>query len=187
MSDEELIELALNGDDNALRELHDRYINQIFRYAYTQTGDYYRAEEVTQDIMYKMASHLGDFKRDSSFKTWLFTISRRTIIDFYRKHKKHQANVFMPDEQMAHLPMNNASVEEQVIKKDTRKLVLERLQELPVNDRTVLHLRFIEGLSIKETAKAMSKTTMAIKSLQTRAKTKLAELLKSEVEHDETS
>lgn len=186
MTDETLIELALDGNDQALRELHDRYITQIFRYAYTQTGDYYRAEEVTQDIMYKMARNLADFKGDSSFRTWLFTISRRTIIDYYRKQKKHQNSVSMTDEQMAHIPEGKKSVEDQVISKDRSNALLERMQQLPVNDRTVLHLRYIEGLSIIETAKAMSKTTMAIKSLQTRAKAKLAKLLKSEVEWDET-
>jgi RNA polymerase sigma-70 factor, ECF subfamily len=80
-----LVQLALDGDDGALRQLHDRYIRQVFQYAYTQTRDYHQAEEITQDIMYKMASRLAQFKGDSNFKTWLFTIGRRVVIDHYRK------------------------------------------------------------------------------------------------------
>lgn len=88
MRDEDLVQKALEGDDSAFRELHDRYIGQVLRYAYMQTGDYHRSEEIAQDVMYKMAVHLANFQGRSSFKTWLFTIGRRVVIDYHRKYKK---------------------------------------------------------------------------------------------------
>lgn len=62
------------------------------------------------------------------------------------------------------------------------------MEKLSPDEKTVLYLRFFEGMSIKETAKVMSKTVMAVKSLQTRAKKKLSAHLKSEVnDHEKTT
>lgn len=181
MQDEKLIELILDGDDNALRQLHDRYVNQIFRYAYTQLGDYYQAEEVTQDIVFKMAQNLASFKGKATFKTWLFAIGRRVVIDYHRKNKKHQNNVMVETEKMDGLIEPYPSVEDEVVQKSSNEQLLSCIQQLAQNDRMVIHLRFIEGFSVAETAKVMSKTSLAVKSLQVRAKKKLAELMRKEV------
>lgn len=179
-TDEELIEEILSGSDLALRQLHDRYINQVFQYAYTQTGDYHRAEEVTQDIMYKMAANLADFQGRSSFKTWLFAIGRRVVIDYFRKYGKEAQTVEVDHEFLDRFAQPD-NVEGKVMHNQLREQLLNGLKQLPVDDRTVIYLRFMEGLSLSETAQVMSRTTQAIKSLQHRAKRKLAQLIGSEV------
>jgi RNA polymerase sigma-70 factor (ECF subfamily) len=183
ISDEELIERTLNGNDQALRQLHDRYIHQVFQYAYTQTGDYHRAEEVAQDIMYKMAVHLADFQGKSSFKTWLFAIGRRVVIDYHRKYGK-EAHTLEVDSERLNRMAETDSVESKVMNKTLREQLLKGLQQLSVDDRTVIYLRFMEGLSLAETAQVMSRTTQAVKSLQHRAKKKLADLIGSEVKEN---
>lgn len=180
MQDEELVELALAGDDEAFRQLHDRYIGHIFQYAYLQIGDYHRAEEVAQDVMYKMAVNLANFKGKSSFRTWLYTIGRRVVIDYHRKYSREKERVLLDEEQLLRMPAQD-SVEKEVLERSLREKMLNCLQQLSVDDRTVIHLRFVEGLSLAETAQVMSRTTLAIKSLQHRAKRKLAKLMKSEV------
>lgn len=179
-----LVELALQGDDDALRQLHDRYIGQVFQYAYTQTGDYHRAEEVAQDVMYKMAVNLASFQGKSSFKTWLFAIGRRVVIDYHRKYKKDNEKIWLNEEQVLQVP-EQRSVEGEVLRHSLREQILRGLQQLSVDDRTVIYLRFVEGFSIDETAKIMSRTTLAIKSLQNRAKKKLAALIRSEVNEED--
>lgn len=180
LTDEELIEAILDGSDRALRQLHDRYINQVFQYAFSQTGDYHRAEEITQDIMYKMAVHLADFQGRSSFKTWLFSIGRRVVIDYYRKYSKEAQAVEVDSERLQRLP-HEGNVEHKVINKQIYQQLLKGMQQLPVDDRTVIYLRFMEGLSLAETAQVMSRTTQAVKSLQYRAKKRLAQLMEREV------
>lgn len=183
LADEELVALILEGDDEALRLLHDRYFQQIFQYAYTQMGDYHRAEEVTQDIMYKMAVHLADFQGKSSFKTWLFAIGRRVVIDYYRKFGKEWGVLDYDSDRLGQVA-DGESVESRVMKRSLREALLKGLQQLSVDDRTVIYLRFVEGLSLAETAQVMSRTTQAVKALQHRAKRKLANLLGSEVRED---
>lgn len=181
VKDEELVRLTLEGDDGAFRQLHDRYVSRVFQYAFTQTGDYYHAEEVTQDIMYKMTSRLASFKQKSSFKTWLFTIGRHVIIDHYRKYKKHKDTVSMTNEQVDAFQEPAASVESEVMHNLLSQELVDGLNQLPVYYRTVLHLRFIEGFSIADTATVMSKTVMSIKALQVKAKKQLADLIGNEV------
>lgn len=181
MGDEELVKLALEGDNEAFRHLHDRYIGKIFQYAYTQTGDYHQAEELAQDIMYKVASRLATFKGDSAFKTWLFTIGRRVVIDYHRSQKKHKHTVFMENDKVETFQEQSVSVEREVLQKEVNQQLMNGLNQLPIHYRMVLHLRFIEGFSISDTAEVMSKTTKSIKALQVRAKQQLSAILGNEV------
>jgi len=187
MRDEDLVQKALEGDDSAFRELHDRYIGQVLRYAYMQTGDYHRSEEIAQDVMYKMAVHLANFQGRSSFKTWLFTIGRRVVIDYHRKYKKENNTVYLSPEDLGH-KQDKHLVEQNILEYSLREQIIASMEKLSPDEKTVLYLRFFEGMSIKETAKVMSKTVMAVKSLQTRAKKKLSAHLKSEVnDHEKTT
>jgi len=187
MRDEDLVQKALEGDDSAFRELHDRYIGQVLRYAYMQTGDYHRSEEIAQDVMYKMAVHLANFQGRSSFKTWLFTIGRRVVIDYHRKYKKENNTVYLSPEDLGY-KQDKHLVEQNILEYSLREQIMASMEKLSPDEKTVLYLRFFEGMSIKETAKVMSKTVMAVKSLQTRAKKKLSAHLKSEVnDHEKTT
>jgi RNA polymerase sigma-70 factor, ECF subfamily len=89
------------------------------------------------------------------------------------------------DEQLDAVSQHVPSAEEQMLHRNLQEQILRCIQQLPVNDRTVIHLRLIEGFSIADTAKVMSKTTFAVKSLQTRAKKKLMELVRKEVSKDD--
>lgn len=185
MEDEKLVQQALDGDDEAWRTLHDRYVGPLFQYAYLQIGDYHQAEEITQDIMFKMARHLASFKGKSQFKTWLFAIGRRVVIDHLRQLKKQRRHVLVEDDDIDRLSPRFPSAEDEALSHHLQEEILRCLQQMSINDRTVIYLRFIEGFSLDETAKAMSKTKLAVKSLQTRAKQKLANLMRKEVNLDE--
>lgn len=183
LRDEDLVKRALEGDDSAFRELHDRYIGQVFRYAYLQTGDYHRSEEIAQDVMYKMAVNLATYKGKSSFKTWLFTIGRRVVIDYYRKYRKDRALTYLQHDQLNKV-RDRFYNEQEFLQYSSQEKLLSCLEKLSPGEKTVLYMRFFEGLSIKETAKVMSKTVMAVKSMQTRAKKKLLFHLQSEVNEE---
>lgn len=176
MEDEQLVERILEGDDSALRELYDRYLKQIFNYAYLQTGDYQYAEEVTQDIFIKATGNLHRFRGNSSFKTWLFTIGRNVVIDHHRRQKRHKQSISVNEVR----PEQAGSYYSDQMEEGLSERMVRNLNKLPQEYRTVIHLRFIDDFSISETAKIMSKTALAIKALQHRAKKRLIELIDSE-------
>jgi len=177
MDDESLVELALDGDDEALRISHDRYVQPLFHYAYVQTGNHHDAEEIIQDIFYKMAKSLADFQGKSSFKTWIFAISRNVTIDYHRKQKKHKKSVAMPGKSLEPFTAPVKSAEDEVFQIGLKDDIFAALKQLPSDDQAVLQLRLIEGFSIKETAEIMSKTRFSVKSLQLRAKKKMIALM----------
>lgn len=177
MDDELLVERILAGDDEALRLLYERYFQPLFQYAYVQTGNYHDAEEVTQDIFCKMARNLAKFAGKSSFRTWLFAIGRHAVIDFQRKRKR---DIPMEKEKVEYFA-EQRQANERVNDHSFTDEVMNYLKKLPDDYRQVIYLRFVKGFSIADTAEVMSKTTMAVKSLQHRARNRLLQLMQSEV------
>lgn len=107
------------------------------------------------------------------------------VIDYFRKNKAQKEHEYYADEKLNRLGDQGRSVEDQVLDRETHEQVLVCMKQLPENDRTVLHLRFVQGFSIDDTAQVMSKTSAAIKSIQTRARKKLLDLIRNEVSvHD---
>ncbi|HEX7064413.1 MAG TPA: RNA polymerase sigma factor [Bacillales bacterium] len=185
MEDETLISSALEGNDDAFRMLHERYFTQVFRYAYSQTSDFHRAEELTQDIFVKVARNLPRFKRKSSFRTWLFSIGYHAAIDERRKWKRKQNRAFFEERPFGFEDSIFPSAEDEMMQLHLRQDVSAGLEKLPFHYRTVLHLRFLEELSIAETAKVMSKTPAAVKALQRRAMNLMKDVMGKEEDPDE--
>lgn len=181
MEDHVLIDKVLKGDPLAIEQLHDRYLEPIFNYIYMQTNNYHDSEELLQDVFYKVASQLHTFAGKSSFKTWIFTITRHVIIDYYRKNDKRRKSIAMNQSTLDSLAGSEDSAEKTYLREFDVDEVMFTLEKLPDHYRTVLYLRFIEGFSIKETANIMGKTILSVKSLQHRARKALFDHIQPEV------
>lgn len=176
MDDLELIKHIQEGDNQAIITLHNRYADRIFYYIYMQTGNYHDTEELLQDVFFKTARSLKSFKGKSSFKTWVFKIARHTIIDYYRGSQKEKD--IMPikiDERDEFEFVGNYadSAEDSALSHIQINEVIKHIEELPIQYQSVLHLRFFEGFSIKETSDIMGKSVSAVKSMQHRARSAL--------------
>ena len=86
-NDNEIIARVLKGDQQAYAMLVDRYQNYVFTLAFRFTKNREDAEEVSQDIFVKAYRALADFKGNSKFSTWLYTIVNNTCITFLRKKR----------------------------------------------------------------------------------------------------
>ncbi|QKS73049.1 RNA polymerase sigma factor [Paenalkalicoccus suaedae] len=173
MTDEELVLEALSGNDEALPILHDRYVDMIYQYVYVQTKNHHDTEEIVQDSFYKMATKLHSFDHKSTFKTWLYTICRNTLLDFHRKKRKDRS-VSAEDVHIDGL-FASRSAEEEVLQKHSP--ILDALKHLKKDYQDVLLLRFVQNLSLNETAEIMDKSVFAVKSLQKRASKKFVSIL----------
>ncbi|ADH99083.1 RNA polymerase sigma factor [Salisediminibacterium selenitireducens] len=181
MQEDELIESALSGNEFALRRLHDAYITGVFNYVIAQTQNRQDAEELIQDIFYKVARNLDTFQRDSGFKTWVFAIARNTVLDYHRTATKRKRHVLMDSEELVRMMPVTDSAEEEMIKADEMQEVMAMIASLPEAYSTVLHLRIIEDFSVKETAAIMKKSPLAVKALLYRARKALASNYEREV------
>ena len=84
-SDTELVDAYFEGHEPALAELVQRYIGPIFRFLAHMLGDTQLAEDITQETFVQAWPHLSHFRRNQSFKAWIFSIARHRAIDELRK------------------------------------------------------------------------------------------------------
>jgi len=87
LGDNEIISRVLKGEQNAYAELVNRYQGYVFTLVLRMIKSREDAEEVAQDVFVKAYRSLADFRGESKFSTWLYTITNTTCITFLRKKK----------------------------------------------------------------------------------------------------
>ncbi|ADH98182.1 RNA polymerase sigma factor [Salisediminibacterium selenitireducens] len=181
MTDDALIQAILEGDDQAVETLHSRYVDQLFSYVLSQVNDYHDAQELLQDILFKVMKHLHDFTGDAVFKTWMYTIARNRVIDYYRGKAKREKEQPAETDVLEAKSGESGSAERTAVANSQVAAIHDELKELPADYHDVLYLRFIEEFSVKETASIMKRTSFSVKALQRRARNELAKRLEGEV------
>jgi len=88
---EMLVERAKNGDREALSELIGRIQDRIYGLAIRMLGDPADAEDATQEIVVKIATHLGDFREQSAFLSWIFKIASNHLLTTRKRKAERQA------------------------------------------------------------------------------------------------
>ena len=175
-----LIQKAKNGDRNALGQLYDTHQPSIFRYIVYRVGDRALAEDLTAEVFVTMVRKLNSFQdRGRPLLAWLYTIAGNTIKMHYRKHKNVEFNPFseeMIDQQ--------ASPDQITDKRLTHARLMNLLPRLTEEQGKVILLKFMEGFSNSEIAKALGKSEGSIKALQHRALQTLKGFLVEEASYE---
>jgi len=170
-SDSELISLYLEDQNTTyFSVLYRRYAGKVFAKCISMLSDDGLARDATQDIFIKVLLNLGKFTEQSSFSTWVYSITYNFCIDIIRKKKK---NILIFSEDVGKF---NASVEVEIpdsviLEMETQRL--DKVMELmPPGDKAILNMKYIDELQIKEIAAVLNKTESAIKMQIMRAKAK---------------
>jgi RNA polymerase sigma-70 factor, ECF subfamily len=191
LADEQLVSRAQHGDLQAFEMLTTRYEQRVHSLALRMLRQEQDAEGVTQQTFLSALENLKRFRGDASFSTWLLRIASHVALKIIRK-RKVMATVSLdapadPDESgsAVHYPEYIAdwrySPEELVRKHEIGRLLEEALNQLGEKHQLVFLLRDVEGLSIKETAEALSLTEANVKVRLLRARLQLRELLTREL------
>lgn len=170
--EKQLIERAIKGEASAFGLLYDRYQPQIYRFVYLKVSHREEAEDLTHQVFLKSWQNIGEYKfQGFPFSSWLYRIARNQIIDHYRAKK-----INLDIEEISELKIDDSFIEALDNNLDVKK-IKEAIKHLNPNHQDVIILRFIEELSLKETASALKKTEIAIKLLQYRAIKNLKKIL----------
>jgi RNA polymerase sigma-70 factor (ECF subfamily) len=158
------------ADPTAFDDLYLLYADRIFRFLIARLGDAEVAEEVTAQEFLRLIEKIDQYKialKDNAaiFSAWLYRMAYNKMVDVLRKQKHHQQVPIQYAETVSHHQTMSEMVESQI----EFEHVMEKLQLLNDQQRQVLLLRFVEGLSIAETAQVMEKSEGAIKALQHRS------------------
>jgi RNA polymerase sigma factor (sigma-70 family) len=155
ISDQELINLYIQGNHSCLEDLISRHKNKIFSYILTVVKDRHLAEDLFQDTFMKVINTIksGNYKEEGKFIQWAMRIAHNLTIDYFRKSKRFptvenggEYDIFET------LNMMDRSVEQRLVFDQVLKDVRRLVDYLPPEQRQVVLMRHYEDLSFKEIA-----------------------------------
>jgi RNA polymerase sigma-70 factor (ECF subfamily) len=152
-------------DAGALAAIYEDYHPSMYRYIYRQVGDVEAARDLASDVFHRFlkAIHRGGGP-DRHVSAWLYRTAHNAVVDYFRRQQHRQ-----------HLPLNENLVngDDNPVMTVDRALaaaeIREALQRLSPDQRRVIALKFLEGMSNQDVALVMGKSVGAVKSLQHRA------------------
>ena len=182
-ADRELLEAVLAGDTTAYRGLVEKYQGRVYAMVYGMLRNREDARDVTQDAFVKAYNSLDSFRLESSFYTWLYRIAMNLAIDFVRRRKRRPTTSF---EEGVAAREDGGDIAE-IHHQDSPRRMMERqqlygrimdaMEKLPDDQRQVVLLRELEGLSYKEISEVMDIPEGTVMSRLFYARKKLQKLL----------
>lgn len=163
----------LNGDKEALNKLIHEYWDGLALYLNSFVDDFIEAEEMTEETFLKLYTDKPTFSERSSFKTWLYSVGRNTALYHIRK-RKNRHEMFIEDNFDI---SNKDDIENNHIKAEDKKQLLNAMSKLNPDYRQVLYLVYFEGFTNAETASIMKKSERQVRNLLYRSKIALKEIL----------
>jgi RNA polymerase sigma-70 factor (ECF subfamily) len=178
IENENLASEALGNDVQNANQFVNANKNFVFSTALRFTKDYDDADDITQEVLIKALSNLGDFKHQSSVKTWLYRITVNMCLNF--KRKKSMFSIFSnfnsdsdfeieSKEASAHIKMENTELFERFN---------HELTKLPEKQRETFALRYFHDLSYQEISELLGTSVGGLKANYFQAVKKLAQNMK---------
>jgi RNA polymerase sigma-70 factor, ECF subfamily len=180
ITDEQLIRDYLRGDEKSFEFLIQRYLKQIYNFAFYKVGQRQEAEDITQEIFLKVWKNAKKFDCQRNFRAWVFAIANNTCMDFFKKKKpflfsqigENGADII---DVICDFSDKSLDFFEKIDAKRAFASILERLS--PMN-RKIITERYEEGLTFREIAEATGEPLNTIKSRHRRIIASLKETIK---------
>ena len=173
----DIVKRAQQGDADAFGELYDRYVDVVYRYVYYRVGNATLTEDLTSETFIRALRRIASYTwQGRDFGAWLVTIARNLIADHF-KSGRYRLEVATSDLVEAGADRSEDGPEDEVLTGITNAALLEAVKSLGAEQQECISLRFLQGLSVAETAAIMGKNEGAIKALQYRAVKSLSRLL----------
>jgi len=156
ISDYELIEKFIRGEQSCFEQLIHRHKNKVFAYISLYIRDQALAEDLFQDTFMKVIQSVraGKYQDNGKFISWVMRIAHNLIIDHFRRIK--QMNTISNDDYESDLfnskKLSEATIEDDIIKRQIHQDIRKMIAQLPEDQREVVILRHYAGLSFKEIA-----------------------------------
>lgn len=159
MTDDELVELYLAGSNKAFDVLLSRYQDHVFSYVLLMVKDRERANDIFQDIFFKVISSLqmGKYANQGGmFSNWLMRIAHNVLVDSFRRGSASDIMESYPETEIFNNDKSHeytGNIEDALVKKQIHEDVWRMVDYLPDAQREVVNMRFRDELPFKEIAK----------------------------------
>jgi len=170
-----LVELARQGDTEAFGLLFDHYNGAVYRFLYYRTRSQALAEDLTSETFFRALRSMTGFRwQGKDFGAWLMTIARNLATDHF---KAGRTRLELTTEDMGLHDNAEDGPETEVLAGLTNELLLKAVSQLAPEQRDCVVMRFLQGMSIAETAAVLGRSEGAVKQLQLRGVRNLAKLM----------
>ncbi len=163
-----LVARAQAGSADAFGQLYDRYVDTVYGYVHCRAGSASLTEDFVSETFLRALKRISTFEwQGHDFAAWLITIARNLIADHF---KSSRYRLELTTDQIVESAATTApEASAAVLQAETNRALLAALKTLPGDQQECVVLRFLQGMSVAETALVLGKSDGAVKSLQYRA------------------
>ena len=156
---------AVFEDEGSFRAWYDTALPRVYRYLAARcAGDLALAEELTQQVFVEAIRHRDRFDGRAEVVTWLCAIGRHRLVDHFRRHGRDARR----QEQLISGHLSSPDAPWQAV--ETREAVEAAMARVPADQRLALLFRYLDGLSVREVARAIGRSEKATESLLARGR-----------------
>ncbi|MEU6127609.1 sigma-70 family RNA polymerase sigma factor [Saccharopolyspora sp. NPDC047091] len=172
------VSAAQDGDLDAFGRLYDEYSPLVYRYVLFRVSDHCLAEDITSETFLRALRRIATVSyQGRDVAAWFITIAKNLVLD-HVKSSRNRLEVPIPELPDAqHRPPQHGGPEQHVVDAAIQQELLRCVRQLNRDQRECIRLRFLQGLSVTETAQRMQRGEGAVKALQHRAVRRLGQLL----------
>lgn len=156
--------VRVHKDTEAFGELYDRYVSKIYRFIYLKVSHKEEAEDIASDVFLKTWNYLTDVQRETdkeikSFSGLIYTITRTSLVDFYRSRARRKECTIEVLEAVAH----DTNIEESTAREQQMEGVLKNLKMMKREYQEIIVLKYIEELSTTEISQILDKSAVSVR------------------------
>lgn len=189
LSDSQIVQTFLEGDERAFGELVKRYDNRLVNFVYRTVGDRERAQDLVQETFVRVYRHAARFDQTKKFSTWVYTIASNLAKNELRNRSRNPLVLFQSIKQNWDADHRPLEWEDTAYKPDDlyrkrflREKVEAAVKELPEHHRIVFVLRELEGKTYEEIADITGCNLGTVKSRLNRARNNFAQVIAPMIE-----
>lgn len=176
MKEVELVQRAKQGDVSAMQQLYEGNFKSLWKFVKFRVDKDEITEDIVAEAFTRAFESIARFKHKSSFKTYVYTIAKNLVIEFYKQRDKKtvyrdEISRFEDNEsqyRVLNQPIENLSSKEECSNEHTKE-VKEILSKLKEKERLVLELRYLSNFSVKQTAEVLKISESNVKVITHRA------------------
>jgi RNA polymerase sigma factor (sigma-70 family) len=172
-TDENLMLAVRNGEVAKLGLLFDRHHRALFDFFARMTGNRILAEDLVQDVFFRILKYRATFREESRFKAWMFHIARNAGLDHYRKQ---QPESLLPEDGAGAVPSRSPLPGRRLEEEQQTRLLECALFQLPAEKREVLVLSRYQEMKYEQIAEVMGCEVGTVKVRVHRALKELREI-----------
>jgi RNA polymerase sigma-70 factor (ECF subfamily) len=170
---ENTVERCREGDEDAWSALVNTTLRPIYRLCASYAPSAAEAEELTQEVYFKLWENLHRYNAGSNFMAWAWRVAKNLIIDTYRRARREREAAWLDPEILDHLPASD-DPHEQTERRQRLRMIEAGLRQLDEELSTLVLMRDFAGMSYQEIAEAQDLPLGTVKSRLNRARMELA-------------